>query len=129
MKTKKRATHPAAYHPEGGPSDIYLYLSGMSKIAVIDVLLDILEAADSLSLEEVVEICKPRLRARNDRSPDITKASNSWRQARLRKTCEHVQTMEKRVPHFKGYWLITECAACGAQIESTLSFYQQEYRK
>lgn len=69
---KKRPTHPAAWHPQGGESDLLCYLQDTSKAALIDIVLDLVGLAEGIDIptvEQVAALANPRLKIRDDRDP------------------------------------------------------------
>ena len=84
MSTKKRPSHPLAYHCQGYLSDIGAYLSGMSKAALIDVVCDALDLQDAKDLDAARRFIDPRLTIRGDRQPMAeVKAERKYREGGL----------------------------------------------
>lgn len=104
----KTSTHPAALVEVASTkfwySDAYAYLNGMSKSALIDIVLDLMAGDNNdVDLQAARDICRPRLLVRGDREPMHKVAACARHREELRghwtpverefipTTCEHCQ--------------------------------------
>lgn len=81
----KQPTHPA-YFQDGGVSDVGAALEGMSKTALIDLLLDAFDLLEWKNLYQVETCARHRLDIRGDR----------WPSGLIRRAREHREPLVQR---------------------------------